>query len=97
MIAIPPKDPTKTGADRALIGELVDHPNPAFKAVKLSDGLFLTVTPEGEIRHDPHADTVAGPWQAFAVGKTGCFLIARRGGTQDYMLPFETFDGPAIP
>lgn len=97
MIAILPKDPTKAGADHAFVGELVDHPNPAFKAVKLTDGLFLTVTPTGDFRHDPASDTVAGPWQAFVVGKTGCFLVARRGGTNDYLVPFETFDGPAIP
>lgn len=84
--------------DPAYTGELVTHPaNAAMKAVKLSDGLWLCVTPSGTLRHDPVEDVNAGPWQAFQVGTNASFLIAGRGNGAFFMVPYVAFDGPATP
>jgi hypothetical protein len=79
-----------------VFGELVDHPgNAAFKAVKLTDGLYFTVTPEGQWRHAPE-DSIAGAWQAFQVSTSGSYLIAGRGA-QSFTVPYVSFDGPSTP
>jgi len=93
----PPSKTTPGTYDAALFGTLMPHPaNAALKAVLLEDGLYLCVTPDGTLRHDP-ADKDAGPWQAFQVGTTGSFLIAGRGPGKNYVVPYVAYDGPATP
>jgi hypothetical protein len=85
--------------DGALVGTLEPHPlNPAFKAVKLTNGNALTVTPQGTLRLNTPDDAwdKAQGWQAFQVSTSGSFLIAGRDGVP-FMLPYVTFDGPAFP
>lgn len=91
------KTPTGTAYESVLLGTLIPHPaNAALKAVKLADGLYFCVTPDGAFRHNPE-DKDAGPWQAFQLSTTGSFLIAGRGTGKTFLVPYVAYDGPATP
>ena len=77
-----------------VVGTLITHPlNPKFQAVRTEGNLYFSIAENGAYRLDPACSAD----QAFVVGKES-FLVARRGvfGVT-YVIPFVTFDGPAIP
>ena len=98
MIALLLPSMTLSGhADNApVVGTLITHPlNATFQAVQTEDHHYFSIEADGTHRLDP----VCSADQAFVVGEES-FLVARRkhsGLVATYVVPFVTFDGPAIP